>query len=135
MASGARSTETAGEEGEGSRGLAIELPGRPLFQTKPVRWCHKRDRWRISEVPLVQIETQKDINKSVLFGLEDGLSRMRIQEDEGSSKGGFRDMKITPGLFEAYLKCPTKCWLRATGERSAGNIYSEWVKEQNDSYR
>jgi hypothetical protein len=60
---------------------------------------------------------------------------MRIQEDEGSSKGSFRDMKITPGLFEAYLKCPTKCWLRATGERSAGNTYSEWVKAQNDSYR
>jgi hypothetical protein len=60
---------------------------------------------------------------------------MRIQEDEGSSKDSFHDMKITPGLFEAYLKCPTKCWLRATGERSAGNTYSEWVKAQNDSYR
>jgi predicted RecB family nuclease len=58
-----------------------------------------------------------------------------IQEDERSSKGSFRDMKITPGLFEAYLKCPTKCWLRATGERSAGNSYSEWVNAQNDSYR
>jgi hypothetical protein len=23
-------------------------------------------------------------------------------------------MKITPDVFEAYLKCPTKCWLRAT---------------------
>ena len=63
------------------------------------------------------------------------FSRLGIQEDEGSSKGSFRDMKITPGLFEAYLKCPTKCWLRATGERSAGNSYSEWVNAQNDSYR
>src|SRR3990172_248435 len=44
-------------------------------------------------------------------------------------------MKITPGVFEAYLKCPTKCWLRATGELSAGNAYAEWVKAKNDSYR
>src|SRR5260370_24902973 len=44
-------------------------------------------------------------------------------------------MKITPDVFEAYLKCPTKCWLRSTGEPSAGNTYSEWVKTQNDSYR
>ena len=44
-------------------------------------------------------------------------------------------MKITPDVFEAYLKCPTKCWLRATGEPSAGDTYPEWVKAQNDSYR
>ena len=44
-------------------------------------------------------------------------------------------MKITPNLFEAYVKCPTKCWLRATNEPSAGASYPEWVKAQNDSYR
>jgi hypothetical protein len=44
-------------------------------------------------------------------------------------------MKITADLFEAYLKCPTKCWLRSTGETSASNTYSEWVKVRNDSYR
>ena len=44
-------------------------------------------------------------------------------------------MKITPDVFEAYLKCPTKCWLRATGESSAGNTYPEWAKMQNKSYR
>src|SRR6516162_10575256 len=44
-------------------------------------------------------------------------------------------MKITSDVFEAYLKCPTKCWLRATDEPSAGNTYSEWVKAQNASYR
>ena len=44
-------------------------------------------------------------------------------------------MKITAELFEAFLKCPTKCWLRATGERSNGNTYAEWVKTQNQSYR
>jgi hypothetical protein len=47
----------------------------------------------------------------------------------------FVNMKITPAVFEAYLKCPTKCWLRATNEPSVGGTYSEWVKVQNDSYR
>jgi predicted RecB family nuclease len=44
-------------------------------------------------------------------------------------------MKITPDVFDAYLKCPTKCWLRATGDLSVGNGYTKWVKEQNASYR
>jgi hypothetical protein len=44
-------------------------------------------------------------------------------------------MNITPDVFEAYLKCPMKCWLRGSGEPSAGNIYADWVKAQNDSYR
>lgn len=43
--------------------------------------------------------------------------------------------KITSDLFEAYLKWPTKCWLRATGEPETGNLYSEWVKSQNESFR
>ena len=44
-------------------------------------------------------------------------------------------MKTTPYLFEAYLKCPTKCWLRSVGEASAGNDYAEWVKTETESYR
>lgn len=44
-------------------------------------------------------------------------------------------MKITPELFHAYLKCPTKCWLRANGEPPSGNPYAEWVQAQNQSYR
>ena len=44
-------------------------------------------------------------------------------------------MKITPSLFHAHLKCPTKCWLRFTGEPAPGNVYAEWVQRQNESYR
>jgi len=44
-------------------------------------------------------------------------------------------MKITVEIFHAYLKCPTKCWLRAKGEPFGGNIFPEWVKVRNDSYR
>ena len=43
-------------------------------------------------------------------------------------------MKITPDLFHAYLKCPTKCWLRFTGEPTSGNAYAEWVLSQTESY-
>ena len=44
-------------------------------------------------------------------------------------------MRITSHLFEAFLKCPTKCWLRASGESASGNTYAEWVQTQNESYR
>jgi predicted RecB family nuclease len=44
-------------------------------------------------------------------------------------------MKLTSALFEAYLKCPTKCYLRSTGQTGVGNAYADWVREQNDAYR
>jgi predicted RecB family nuclease len=44
-------------------------------------------------------------------------------------------MRITPELFSAFLRCPTKCWLKSTGEHGTGNVYAEWVDEQNESYR
>ncbi|MFN0075403.1 MAG: IS66 family transposase [Prosthecobacter sp.] len=43
-------------------------------------------------------------------------------------------MKITPDVFEAYLKCPTKAWLRATGEPSTGYSYAEWAHTRAESY-
>jgi hypothetical protein len=43
-------------------------------------------------------------------------------------------MKISSDLFAAFLKCPTKCWLRAAGEQISGNAYAEWVKSQTASY-
>lgn len=44
-------------------------------------------------------------------------------------------MNITSYLFEAYLKCPTKCFLRSRREAGAGNAYADWVLTQTDSYR
>lgn len=44
-------------------------------------------------------------------------------------------MTITPHLFEAYLKCPMKCWLRAAGEHPTDNTYAVWVHTQTESYR
>ena len=46
-------------------------------------------------------------------------------------------MTITADLFEAYLKCPMKCWLRAkqTCKAATGNAYSEWVERQVAAHR
>jgi predicted RecB family nuclease len=38
-------------------------------------------------------------------------------------------------IFEAYLECVTKCWLRSRAEPSAGNVYPEWARAQNEAYR
>jgi len=44
-------------------------------------------------------------------------------------------MKITTSLFEAGLKCITKCFLRSLGETGTGNAYADWVRTQAESYR
>jgi predicted RecB family nuclease len=44
-------------------------------------------------------------------------------------------MIVTSQLFEAYIECPTKCWLRSHGEPTAGNVYAEWTRAQNEVYR
>ena len=44
-------------------------------------------------------------------------------------------MNISVDLFEAFIKCSTKCWLRASGAPTSGNAYAEWVKAQNKFYR
>jgi predicted RecB family nuclease len=44
-------------------------------------------------------------------------------------------MTITSDIFEAYLKCPTKCFLRAFGKTGTGNAYADWTHAQNISYQ
>src|SRR5450755_308422 len=43
-------------------------------------------------------------------------------------------MRISSDLFNAFLKCSTKCWLRASGEPASGGAYAEWLKSKNRSY-
>jgi predicted RecB family nuclease len=43
-------------------------------------------------------------------------------------------MIISSQIFEAYLECSTKCWLRSRAEPIAGNAYAEWVRAQNEAY-
>ena len=44
-------------------------------------------------------------------------------------------MTITPSLFEAYLKCRTKCFLRWLGETSTGNECADFDRAQESSYQ
>ena len=44
-------------------------------------------------------------------------------------------MRITPAIFDAFLKCATKCHLRSLGETGAGNEDAEWVRGQDESYQ
>ena len=44
-------------------------------------------------------------------------------------------MTITSDIVEAFLKCPTKCYLRSLGEVGTGNAYAEWVRTQNELWR
>jgi hypothetical protein len=43
-------------------------------------------------------------------------------------------MIVSSRLFEAYLECDTKCWLRARAEPSSGNTYAEWARLKNKTY-
>jgi predicted RecB family nuclease len=43
-------------------------------------------------------------------------------------------MNISSLLFEDYVQCPTKCWLRSRGEPTSGNVYAEWARTQNETY-
>ncbi len=44
-------------------------------------------------------------------------------------------MTITAPLFEANLKCPTKCFLRSVGETAMGNVYGDWLQTQTGTCR
>ena len=44
-------------------------------------------------------------------------------------------MRITSPIFDAFLKCATKCHLRSLGEIGSGNEYAEWVRGQDESYQ
>src|SRR5712664_3700880 len=63
------------------------------------------------------------------------MERQTRRPGDCASGGVSFSMTINPSLFEAFLKCPMKCWLRAGNERPTGNVYAEWVKTQNESYR
>ncbi len=45
------------------------------------------------------------------------------------------DMQITADIFEAYLNCPTKSFLRAHNEVGTGNACADWVRTENEAYR
>jgi hypothetical protein len=44
-------------------------------------------------------------------------------------------MTITADIVEAFLKCPTKCYLRSVGEVRTGNACADWLQTQKESCR
>ena len=44
-------------------------------------------------------------------------------------------MVITTDLVEAFLKCPTKCFLRSRAEVANGNAYADWVRTKGEIFR
>lgn len=44
-------------------------------------------------------------------------------------------MTVTSDLVEAYLKCPTKCFLLSHEEVETGNAYAEWTRTKTASFR
>jgi hypothetical protein len=45
------------------------------------------------------------------------------------------DMALTTDLVEAFLKCPTKCFLRARAEVATCNAYADWVRTKSAVFR
>ncbi len=43
-------------------------------------------------------------------------------------------MNINSRLFEAYLRCPTKCWLRSRAEPGGDNEYADWIHSRERAY-
>ena len=43
-------------------------------------------------------------------------------------------MIVTSTLFEAYLKCHTKCFLKSRGETNGSNTYAKWVQSETEIY-
>src|SRR6266851_4990927 len=42
---------------------------------------------------------------------------------------------VTSQLIEAYLACPTKCFLQSIGQASTGNAFATWNHTRSESYR
>ncbi len=57
-----------------------------------------------------------------------------IQELPLASTSPITEALVTSKLFEAYLACPTKCFLLASGEFALGNDFTIWSGEWRDSY-
>jgi predicted RecB family nuclease len=44
-------------------------------------------------------------------------------------------MVISDTIFEAFLECPTKCWLQHNEKPGDDNVYTNFVKKQRNDYR
>ena len=42
-------------------------------------------------------------------------------------------MAITSNVLEAYLKCPTKCWLRSADEKATDSLRTHYARVPDES--
>src|SRR6267143_2514298 len=43
-------------------------------------------------------------------------------------------MIVSSPIFESYLECSTKSWLRSRAEAATENFYARWVRAHNETY-
>src|SRR5262245_51632966 len=46
-----------------------------------------------------------------------------------------RRTMVTSRLFEAFLACPTKCFLRSIGQSATENTFTSWREARDEWYR
>jgi predicted RecB family nuclease len=59
----------------------------------------------------------------------------QLEKVETSNAAQERAVVVTSCLLEAFLACPTKCYLLSKGEIPASNDYTAWATERVKSYR
>src|ERR1035438_5593910 len=69
------------------------------------------------------------------FGVAIGCPRVTMSCAQAQVREYVPTMRITSHLFDAFLKCATKCHLRSIGEIGSGNEYAEWVRARDESYQ
>jgi predicted RecB family nuclease len=62
------------------------------------------------------------------------LSDRKLRTESGVGRENLA-MRMNPHLFEAFIMCPTKSWLRSMDEDPAGNPYAEWSAMRSEAYR
>src|ERR1035441_7594757 len=62
-------------------------------------------------------------------------ARVRMSWAQAQVRDYVPTMRITSPIFDAFLKCATKCQLRSLGEIGTGNEYAEWVRGRDESYQ
>ena len=73
---------------------------------------------------MLLVHRERRLNGSTAFNRP--ASNMGNQEER---------MTITTDLVEAYLKCPTKCFLLSREQVETGNAYAEWTRTKSARFR
>lgn len=95
-----------------------------------MQWCALR--WRTRSLFAEGLHFGPGIENASKAAL---IRQMKSNAPDRVMEQPFGGMNITTDVFDAYLKCPTKCWLRANGEASGDNLYAQWVKTQTATDR